>query len=83
MANSTISNIFRLETVRQRMSHLESPAVKSKRDVQFVLEEVVRRVHVEWNFSQLWHFGIEITTKIEISQLERIGRVVALVDCDR
>lgn len=65
------------------MSHFESPAVKPKRDVQLVLEKVVRRVHVEWNFSQLWHLGIEVTTKIETSQLERVGRVVALVDCDR
>jgi hypothetical protein len=61
---------------------LVGAAVEEQRDIEVVLEEVVRRVEVEGDGVELWHLGVEVAGEVEAAQFEGVERVSALVDGD-
>lgn len=53
LLDGALCNFLWLELVGKRVGYLVGPAVEGDGDVEVVLEEVVRRVHVEWNQVEL------------------------------
>lgn len=53
LLDGALSDLLRFELVGKRVGYFVCPAVESNGDVEVVLEEVVRCVHVEWNLVEL------------------------------
>lgn len=62
------------------MGDLVGPAVEGDGDVEVVLEEVVRSVHVERNQVELDYLGVEVAGEVEVPQFEGVKWISLFVD---
>lgn len=79
LLDGALCDFLGLELVGEGVGYLVGPAVEGDGDVEIVLEEVVRRVHVERNQVELNDLGVEVAGEVEVPQLERVERISLFV----
>lgn len=67
LLDCALCDLLRFELVGKRVGDFVGSAVEGNGDVEVVLEEVVRRVHVEWNEVELDYLSVEIAGEVEVS----------------
>lgn len=66
LLDGALCDFFGFELVGKRVGDLVGPAVEGDGDVEVVLEEVVRSVHVERNQVELDYLGVEVAGEVEV-----------------
>lgn len=62
------------------MGNLVRATIESNRDIEVILEHVMRCIHVKLDLIELCNLAVKVAGKVEGSQLKRILAVLLAVD---